>query len=81
MEIKYSKDFIKKMRSLDKKYGKNIINSIDGLLKIPPMGDIKPLKGTDDRFRLRIGKYRVIYRIKNDTIFIDDIGSRGDIYK
>lgn len=35
-------------------------------------------------FRLRIGKYRVLfeYIIKNDErfLFIKDVGSRGDIY-
>ena len=35
-------------------------------------------------FRLRVGKYRVIYEYigeANNTLFIKDIGSRGDIYK
>lgn len=40
-------------------------------------------KGLNDIFRIRIGKYRAIFRvIKNDLIvFVFDIGSRGDIYK
>lgn len=40
-------------------------------------------KGFNDIFRIRIGKYRAIFRvIKNDLIvFVFDIGSRGDIYK
>lgn len=40
-------------------------------------------KGLNDSFRIRIGKYRAIFRvIKNDLIvFVFDIGSRGDIYK
>lgn len=46
--------------------------------------DIKQMKGTtSDTYRLRIGKYRAIYRLYNDilVIFVIDIGSRGDIYK
>lgn len=37
----------------------------------------------DDLFRLRIGKYRAIFRIieKEILIFVFDIDSRGDIYK
>lgn len=40
-------------------------------------------KDFDDVFRIRIGKYRAVFRvIKNDLIvFVFDIGSRGDIYK
>lgn len=40
-------------------------------------------KGLRDVFRIRIGKYRAIFRvIKNDIIvFVFDIGSRGGIYK
>lgn len=46
--------------------------------------DIKQMKGTtSETYRLRIGKYRAIYRLYNDilVIFVIDIGSRGDIYK
>ncbi len=36
-------------------------------------------------YRLRIGKYRVLYEYKafrdNQVLMIKDIGSRGDIYK
>ncbi len=43
------------------------------------------MRGYDDgRMRLRIGKYRVIYRYESNALlvlFIIDIGSRGDIYK
>ncbi len=40
-------------------------------------------KGLTDSFRMRIGKYRAIFRIVNNDlyIFVFNIGSRGDIYK
>ncbi len=39
--------------------------------------------GLNDSFRLRIGKYRAVFRvIKNElVVFVFNIGSRGDIYK
>ena len=45
--------------------------------------DIKKLKGNTDAFRLRIGKFRIIYQIldKELIILIISAGSRGDIYK
>ncbi len=45
--------------------------------------DIKKLKGKKNLFRLRIGKYRFIYHIKDSelVILIMVAGKRGDIYK
>jgi mRNA interferase RelE/StbE len=44
--------------------------------------DIKALQGRDG-FRLRVGKWRVIYQKDDDAmiILVVDAGSRGDIYK
>jgi len=46
----------------------------------PPMGDIKRLQGAKT-FRLRVGKYRLIFDIIDNTIVIYDIGLRDKIYK
>lgn len=47
-----------------------------------PDGDTKPLRGQTDIFRLRVGTYRVLYRIDNGQyiICVIDAGSRGQIY-
>ncbi|WP_396953598.1 type II toxin-antitoxin system RelE/ParE family toxin [Neobacillus niacini] len=41
------------------------------------------LTGYEDTFRVRIGKYRLIYQVIDESllIFIQDIDSRGDVYK
>ena len=62
------------------------MDGIKGLTKKPPEGDTKNLSVYNDGTkRLRVGKYRVIYKYLNDNIvevlLILDIGSRGDIYK
>ena len=56
-----------------------IKSAIDGI----PKGDIKPLQGQfSGLFRLRVGGFRVIFNYMDaETVFIYDIGSRGDIYK
>ncbi len=45
--------------------------------------DIKRLKWNDDLYRLRIGKYRFVYKIYNEKLVIVfvDADSRWDIYK
>lgn len=48
-----------------------------------PKGDIKPLQEQfSGLFRLRVGGFRVIFKYMDaDTVYVYDIGSRGDIYK
>ena len=86
MVIKYSKDSLKFLSKLDSKAVARIREAIHGLTLTPPKGDIKAMQGySDNRKRLRIGSWRVIYRygIENEIeiLFILDIGNRGDIYK
>lgn len=85
MEIVYSKSTVKTIKSLDNNIKQRIKRGIEGLVEVPPKGDIKQLQGIIPiTYRLRIGKYRVIYEYvgdEKDVLFIKDIGSRGDIYK
>ncbi len=86
MEIEYSKDALKFLMKTQKSYVFAIREAIAGLTKIPPDGDIKTMKGySDGRQRLRVGKYRIVYKYisdgKDTMLYIIDIGSRGDIYK
>ena len=86
MVIKYSKDSLKFLSKLDSKAVARIRAAIHGLTLTPPKGDIKAMQGySDNRKRLRVGSWRVIYRygIENEIeiLFILDIGNRGDIYK
>ena len=57
-----------------------IEDAIDDLEKEPPQGDIKPISGQPGTFRMRIGSYRVIFRYKEDYIFITHIDPRGQVY-
>ncbi|MCL2035062.1 MAG: type II toxin-antitoxin system RelE/ParE family toxin [Oscillospiraceae bacterium] len=74
----YSKQAAKVISGMDKLIQQRIRQGIE---KIPD-GDIKPMKGcTDGRRRLRIGKYRIVFLLSDDDLYILEIGSRGDIYK
>ncbi|MBP3568680.1 MAG: type II toxin-antitoxin system RelE/ParE family toxin [Lachnospiraceae bacterium] len=48
-----------------------------------PTGDIKPLKGHKNVYRLRVDAFRIIYTIDNGqmVICVIDAGNRGQIYK
>lgn len=86
MVIKYSRDSLKFLSKLDSKSVARIRAAIHDLTLSPPKGDIKTMQGySDNRKRLRVGSWRIIYRygVENEIeiLFIIDIGNRGDIYK
>ena len=59
-----------------KNYLKNLNYAITNL-------DIKKLKWYENRYRLRVGKYRILFEKYEDklVILVVDVWSRGDIYK
>ena len=86
MRIVFSKTAKKGIERMTKDYKKLLHNGILGLTKTPPEGDVKQMQGTKDgRYRLRIGKYRVLFQYLTDVdgqyLYIEAVGSRGDIYK
>ncbi len=44
-------------------------------------GNIKRLRQADFGYRLRMGDYRILFDIEDDTIVIQKIGHRKDIYE
>ncbi len=86
LQITYSKTAVKVIANLDRDMKQRIKNGIEGLIEVPPKGDIKQMHGSNPLlYRLRIGKYRVLYEYViiegEQVLIIKDIGSRGDIYK
>ena len=78
MKIEYSRDAVRYIMRMDAKTKHRVHNAV---LAIPD-GDIKPLKGLPGVYRIRVGDYRIIYsHMDNETILIESIGPRGDVYK
>ena len=79
MKISFSKTFEKQFLKYDKKFQKRIFEAIKKL----PEGDIKKLTSNDEPpiFRLRIGKFRILFHMTEEEIKILKIDSRGQIYK
>lgn len=74
--MKPAKKFIDKLSLKDRQ---RIVAAIEGL---PFQGDIKKLEGSNEKFRLRVGTYRVIYTVDHGELLICivDAGNRGQIY-
>lgn len=80
MNIFFSKSSLKYSSKVEKQIRTNIIQAIEGLLD---KGNICKMRGQSIQniYRLRVGRYRVLYIQQEDTIKILDIDTRGDIYK
>ncbi|WEK53586.1 MAG: type II toxin-antitoxin system RelE/ParE family toxin [Candidatus Cohnella colombiensis] len=77
-----NRDAIKFVAKQEKAIQERIRKSLLGLTVRPPIGDIRPMKGYDKRFRLRVGSYRVLFEIdhQEQVVYILAIDNRGDVY-
>jgi mRNA interferase RelE/StbE len=73
---------LKQIMKLDKKIIPVIKAAIFDLSDNPRPFGYKKLKG-EDAYRIRVGDYRVIYEINDNTIIVTvvSVGHRKDIYK
>jgi mRNA interferase RelE/StbE len=82
--IEYDIDIEEKLRDLPKSIREIIRKAIEKKLTIDPVTFGKPLRYSLKGYRrLRVGDYRVIYKIIEDKVivFIVDIDHRKDIYE
>lgn len=80
MDVKLSPRAAKYLKRLSEPMKSRIKDALAKLSAEPPAGDIKSLAGKNG-YRLRVGKYRVLFDRINDDIVVYDIDVRGDIYK
>ena len=83
-KLKYRRSARNYLARLPMHVKSNIVNKLHDLAQNPddPDLDITILKGRMG-WRLRVGKYRVIYTRQDDALIIEivKVRSRGDIYK
>ena len=81
MIVYLRKTAIKYLNNLNKAERDRINAALINLEKEPPQGDIKTMTGQPGRYRLRVGSYRALFHIENDSIVISQIEPRGQVYK
>jgi len=80
MRLELAPKVDKYIRALYEPTRSRIKKALVRLTKEPPEGDIKSLTGKDG-YRLRVGKYRLLFDIIDNTIIVYDMGLRDKIYK
>lgn len=78
-EVKFAPRFLKEIKALDREVQVRILREINILKTNPYVG--KPLRGEwKGIYSLRIGDYRVLYRIKEEKVYLLVVGHRKRIY-
>jgi mRNA interferase RelE/StbE len=81
-KIFFKKSVQKDFDAIPKKDLKKILNRIETLTEDPRPPGCEKLTG-QQRYRLRQGRYRILYSIQDDelTIWVVKVGHRKDIYR
>lgn len=82
-EIQYEPRVEKELAKLDRPIARRLLDAIDQLAETSGPNNSKPLKGFTGIWRLRVGDYRVIYKIKDSEliILVVKIGHRREVYR
>ena len=70
------------LRLKDAKLKKRLDDAIEVLSDDPRPPGCRKLAGTSDRYRIRVGDYRIIYRVDDGkvTVLVLVIGHRREVY-
>ena len=74
----------KEIEAVDpKKDRQRIVAAIRSLADDPRPPGCEKLAGEDDRYRIRVGRYRIIYSIEDKEllVFVVQVGRRKDVYR
>ena len=73
----------RQLRSLPRSDQVRVLRVIQALSADPRPRGCRKLSGHDDVFRVRVGRYRVLYSIENRrlVIIVLKVGDRKDIYR
>ncbi len=86
MEVRYRKLFLKDLKKLKSlkiydKICKLVFEELPNIKNIEEIKGLKQLKGSNCRYRIRIGNYRIGLEIREDKIELMRILHRRDFYR
>ena len=81
--VKLTQKVLKSLQKIDQVYVKKIWERIKLLETTPYPKDCLKLKNHDNSYRIRVGRYRIIYQIFDDQLYVSviNVDHRKDIYR
>ncbi len=81
MQIEIRKSAIKDLNSIDEPFKTKLHNKILELQNFPNLSNIKKLTNFEPAYRLRVGDYRILFDVVNETIIIGRVLHRQNSYE
>jgi mRNA interferase RelE/StbE len=81
--LEFTASASREFRALDRQVQRRVSEKVNALCEDPFPPGSKKLKAQADHFRIRVGDYRVVYRVdgKRVVIVIVRVGHRREIYR
>ena len=82
-EVEIARSAEKQLRRLPRSDQERIASTLMSLATDPLPTGVRKLSGYDDVFRVRVGRYRILYSISEQalTILVLKIGHRQSVYR
>ncbi|BAU08324.1 type II toxin-antitoxin system RelE family toxin [Fischerella sp. NIES-3754] len=73
----------KQLKKLPEDIKLRIEQKIQELAENPRPDEVVKLEDSEDTYRVRVGKYRILYEVKDDLLIVKvvKVGHRKDVYK
>jgi len=81
MHLRIDEKALKDLAKIDQKQAFRIFEKIESLQNFPELSNIKRLTNFTPGYRYRIGDYRVLFDIENDTLTVYRVLHRRESYK
>ncbi|MCI5143990.1 MAG: type II toxin-antitoxin system RelE/ParE family toxin [Candidatus Electrothrix sp. AR3] len=81
MKVKVRRSAVKDLKRISKINKKRIHNKIFELENFPDVSNLKQLTNFQPAYRVRVGNYRILFDVTDDTIEIGRILHRKESYK
>jgi len=73
----------RQLRKLDRSVKRRLLDAIWRLAEEPRPPGARKLTGPDDIFRIRVGRYRILYEVRDSRLIVMvlKVGHRRDVYR
>ena len=81
--VVFARSARKELQNLDPQVSRRIIKQIEALVTDPRPSGVVKLEGATDLWRIRVGQWRVVYRISDRDRLVDVVAvrHRSDAYR
>jgi len=81
--VVFARSARKELQNLDPQVARRILRQLEALVKNPRPSGVAKLEGASDLWRIRVGDWRVVYRILDRERLVDVIAvrHRREVYR